>query len=83
MEDPAVATSSSSAVSSPRTASETKRKLAEIKISIRCLAMTLWFFTSQMCTFLPGVFLVGCDQVSQQQQVQVRDTNRKTNIALR
>ena len=40
------------------------RKLAEIKISIRCLATTLWFFCSQMCTFLPGIFLFGCRYVS-------------------
>ncbi len=26
-------------------------------------ATTLWFFLHQMCTFLPGIFLYGCDQV--------------------
>ncbi len=44
---------------------EQKRRDAriELRISIRCLATTLWFFLHQMCTFLPGIFLYGCDQV--------------------
>ncbi|TRY61210.1 hypothetical protein TCAL_03686 [Tigriopus californicus] len=37
------------------------RNMIEIKITIRCLATTMWFFISQMCTFLPGIILFGCD----------------------
>ena len=51
-------------------AANLEKLLVELKISVRCLATTLWFFCSQMCTFLPGIILMGCDQVDDSQSPQ-------------
>ena len=35
--------------------------LKDLQLSIRCLSLTTCYFVSQVCTFLPGVILFGCD----------------------
>ena len=52
------------------------KNLIELKISIRCLATTLWFFSSQMCTFFPGIFLFGCEMTEEQEQTGKSDEVR-------
>ncbi len=34
----------------------------EVRISVRCLLTTSWYLINQMCTFLPGLLLYGCDR---------------------
>ena len=43
--------------------------LKDLKLSIRCLSLTTCYFVSQLCTFLPGVLLFGCDLKSSSSDV--------------
>ena len=44
------------------TANQTKQlNLSDLKLSIRCLSLTTWYFVSQISIFLPGVLMFGCD----------------------
>ena len=35
--------------------------LNDLKLSIRCLSLTTWYFISQISIFLPGILIFGCD----------------------
>jgi len=39
--------------------------LDELKLTIRCLSLTMWYFLSQLCVVLPGVIFFGCDLKSE------------------
>ena len=36
--------------------------LDNLKLSIRCLSLTTWYFVSQIAIFLPGTIYFGCDK---------------------
>ena len=35
--------------------------LNDLKLTIRCLSLTTWYFVSQIAIFLPGIIYFGCD----------------------
>ena len=38
-----------------------KRTIQELQLTIRCLSLTAVYLLSELCVFLPGVILFGCD----------------------
>ena len=46
---------------SPTTNQTKQLNLSDLKLSIRCLSLTTWYFVSQISIFLPGVLMFGCD----------------------
>lgn len=50
----------------------------ELKLTIRCLSLTMVYFLSQLCTFLPGVIFFGCDMVNVDQKSFRHTTKKQT-----
>ena len=46
-----------------------RRSVQELKISMRCLGLTVWFFLSQLCTYTPGVVFYQCGDVTDLGQI--------------
>ena len=46
--------------------------LNDLKLTIRCLSLTTWYFVSQIAIFLPGIIYFGCDM-----ETDVRNTFKK------
>ena len=34
--------------------------VAELRLSVRCLGLTVWYFLSQLCTYTPGLVFYQC-----------------------
>ncbi|XP_023327104.1 uncharacterized protein LOC111700434 [Eurytemora carolleeae] len=49
--------------------------ISDLKISMKCLALSFWFFISQLCTYTPGILFLGCGDNMNKPKEEIEDEN--------